>query len=121
MKKKKTLVIGASPNPSRYAYLAVQRLKNFGHEVIPLGVRDGEIEGIPIVHGKPELEGIDTITIYINPFRQEEYYDYLLDMKPRRMIFNPGAENPAFMWRAKLEGVEVVEGCTLVMLATGQY
>ena len=121
MKKKKTLVIGATPNPGRYGYLAVKRLKKFGHEVIPLGIRDGEIEGIPIVHGKPEFENIDTITIYINPFRQEEYYDYLLDLKPQRMIFNPGSENHAFIWRAKLEGVEVVAGCTLVMLATGQY
>jgi predicted CoA-binding protein len=119
---KKTLVLGASPNPVRYAYVAVQRLKaQGGHEVVPLGVRNGEIAGISIQHGKPELEDIHTVTLYINPFRQEEYYDYILDLKPKRMIFNPGSENPAFMWRAKLEGVEVVEGCTLVMLATGQY
>ncbi|TAK38621.1 MAG: CoA-binding protein [Saprospiraceae bacterium] len=118
---KKTLVVGASPNPARYAYMAVQRLKEHGHEVLPLGVHNGEIAGIPILTGKPELEGIHTVTLYINPFRQEEFYDYLLDLKPRRMIFNPGTENPAFMWRAKLEGVEVVEGCTLVMIKTGQF
>ncbi len=118
---KKTLVLGASPNPARYSYLAVSRLKKHGHEIVALGVKEGEIEGIPIVKGMPELEDIDTITLYINPFRQEEYYDYLLDMKPRRMIFNPGTENYAFMHRAKLEGVEVLAACTLVMLSTGQY
>jgi len=118
---KKTLVIGATPNPARYAYLAVRRLKQLGHEVIALGIRDGEIDGVPILKGKPELEGIHTVTLYLNPFRQEEYYDYLLDLKPERLIFNPGTENYAFMHRAKLEGVEVLDACTLVLLSTGQY
>lgn len=118
---KKTLVIGASPNPARYAYLAVRRLKQLGHEVTALGIWDGEIDGVPIVKGKPELEGIHTVTLYLNPFRQEEYYDYILDLKPERLIFNPGTENYAFMHRAKLEGVEVLDACTLVLLSTGQY
>lgn len=118
---KKTLVLGASPNPARYSFLAVRQLKNHGHEVVALGVKEGEIDGVPIVTGKPELENIHTITLYINPFRQDEYYDYLLDLKPKRMIFNPGTENYAFMHRAKLEGVEVLDACTLVLLSTGQY
>jgi hypothetical protein len=118
---KKTLVIGATPQPDKYAYMAVKQLKRHGHEVVALGVKDGNIEGIPIVQGKPELREIDTVTLYINPFRQEEYYDYILDLKPKRLIFNPGTENVAFMWRAKLEGVEVLDACTLVMLSTGQY
>ena len=119
---KKTIVLGATPNPARYAHTAVLRLKAAGHEVIPIGIREGEIDGIPIVIGKPEIEGVHTITIYLNPQRLEEYYDWMLDViKPRRLIFNPGAEEPHFMWRAKLEGFEVLEACTLVMLATGQY
>ena len=118
---KKTLVLGASSNPERYSYLAVSKLKQSGHEVVALGVKDGEIDGVPIVQGKPELEDIDTVTLYINPFRQDEYYDYILDLKPKRLIFNPGTENYAFMHRAKLEGVEVLAACTLVMLSTGQY
>ncbi|MCB0518129.1 MAG: CoA-binding protein [Lewinellaceae bacterium] len=118
---KKTLVIGATPNPARYAYLAIRQLINHGHEVVALGAKEGEIEGVPILQGFPALEGIDTVTLYINPFRQEEYYDYILDLKPRRIIFNPGTENYAFMHRAKLEGVEVLDACTLVMLSTGQY
>jgi predicted CoA-binding protein len=101
--------------------MAVKQLKRHGHEVVALGVKDGNIEGIPIVQGKPEWREIDTVTLYINPFRQEEYYDYILDLKPKRLIFNPGTENVAFMWRAKLEGVEVLDACTLVMLSTGQY
>jgi hypothetical protein len=119
---KKTIVLGASPNPARYAYIAVMRLKAAGHEVIPIGIREGEIDGIPIVIGKPEIEDVHTITIYLNPQRLEEYYDWMLDViKPKRLIFNPGAEEPHFMWRAKTEGFEVLEACTLVLLATGQY
>lgn len=118
---KKTLVIGASPESDRYSYFAVKQLKRYGHEVIALGAKEGEIEGIPIIKGKPALKEIDTITLYINPFRQEEFYDYILDLKPKRLIFNPGTENSAFMWRAKLEGIEVLDACTLVMLSTGQF
>lgn len=119
---KKTIVLGASPNPARYANVAVRRLRAAGHEVIPIGIREGEIDGIPIVIGKPAIEGVHTITIYLSPLRQQEYYDWMLDViKPQRLIFNPGAEEPHFMWRAKLEGFEVLEACTLVLLATGQY
>lgn len=118
---KKTLVIGASPESDRYSYSAVRQLKRYGHEVVALGSKEGEIDGVPIVKGKPELKGIDTVTLYINPFRQEEFYDYILDLKPKRLIFNPGTENSAFMWRAKLEGIEVLDACTLVMLSTGQF
>lgn len=117
----KTLVVGASPKPGRYAYLAVSELKKRGHEVVALGVHPGNIQGIPITTDKPLLKGIDTVTLYINAARQEEYYDYILEMKPRRIIFNPGSENPLFMRIAKLEGVEVLVACTLVMLSTGQY
>ncbi len=119
---KKTLVLGASPNPARYAYLAVRRLKLLGHEVVAVGAKEGNIDGVPILTGMPPLEDIHTVTLYLNPFRQTEYYDYILgELKPARLIFNPGTENYAFMHRAKLEGVEVLEACTLVMISTGEY
>ena len=118
---KKTLVIGASTNPERYSYLAFQSLRRHGHEVVAIGRKAGEVNGVPILTGQPELTGIDTVTLYLNLTHQEEYYDYLLNMKPKRIIFNPGAENYDLMRRASEAGIEVLEACTLVMLSTGQY
>lgn len=118
---KKTLVLGATPNPARYAYLAVMRLKQHGHEVVPLGIRDGNIESIEILKGKPPIEGVDTVTLYLNAQRQREYYDYIFSLHPQRIIFNPGAENPELMRLANEKGIETVEGCTLVMLSIGAY
>ncbi len=120
-KMKKTLVLGATPNAERYSYLATMRLAQHGHEVVPVGIRKGEIEGIKIVEGKPEEEGVDTVTLYIGPDRQPEYYDYILSLKPKRIIFNPGTENPELVKLAKEQGIETVEGCTLVMLSIGAY
>ncbi len=118
---KKTLVLGASPNPERYAYLATQRLTQFGHEAVPVGIRKGAINGIEILSGKPEVEDVDTVTLYIGPARQPEYYDYIFSLQPKRIIFNPGTENPEFMRLAQARGIETVEGCTLVMLSIGVY
>lgn len=118
---KKTLILGATPNPERYAYLATIRLVQHGHEVVPVGIRKGEIKGIPILEGKPELEDIDTVTLYVGPVRQPEYYDYILSLQPKRIIFNPGTENPELMKLAQERGIETVEGCTLVMLSIGAY
>ena len=118
---KKTLVLGATPNPARYAYLAVMRLRRHGHEVVPLGNRQGEIEGLSILQDRPALEGIDTVTLYLNAERQREYYDYIFSLNPRRIIFNPGAENPELRRLAEERGIETVEGCTLVMLSIGAY
>ncbi len=118
---KKTLVLGATPNASRYSYLATMRLAQHGHHVVPVGIRKGEIEGIKIVEGKPEEEGVDTVTLYLGADRQAEYYDYILSLKPKRIIFNPGTENPELAQLAKEEGIETVEGCTLVMLSIGAY
>ncbi len=118
---KKTLVLGATPNPARYAYLAVMRLKQHGHEVVPLGIRDGNIEGIEMLKGKPAIEGVDTVTLYLNAQRQREYYDYIFSLNPRRIIFNPGAENPELMRLAHEKNIETVEGCTLVMLSIGVF
>ncbi len=118
---KKTLVLGATPNPNRYAYLAVRALRRHGHEVVPVGIRSGEVDGLPILLDKPVLEGIHTVSLYIGPQRQPPYYDYLLSLKPKRVIFNPGTENLELAALAQAHGIEPVEGCTLVMLSVGSY
>ena len=118
---KKTLVLGATPNPERYAYLATKRLTSYGHEAVPVGVRHGDIGGIEILEGKPAVEGVDTVTLYIGPARQPEYYDYIFSLEPQRIIFNPGTENPDLAKLAQERGIETVEGCTLVMLSIGAY
>ncbi|MEO6550403.1 MAG: CoA-binding protein [Ferruginibacter sp.] len=119
--EKKTLVIGASSNPSRYSYLAVQRLVARQYPVVALGARNGTIGNTEIQTEKTPFENIDTITLYINPLRQKEYYDYILGLHPKRLIFNPGTENDELSELAQKNGVQVMEACTLVMLSTGQY
>jgi len=121
--RKKTVVVGATPNPGRYAYLAAHMLKEYKHEVIPLGIKQGEVAGVDIldIRNKPAIEDVDTITLYIGPQRQPEWYDYLLGLKPRRIIFNPGTENEEFEQRAAAQGVEVEEACTLVLLRSRQF
>lgn len=118
---KKTLVLGATPNPARYAYLATMRLRQHGHEVVPVGIREGEIEGQEILTGTPLAEGVDTVTLYVGPERQPAYYDYIFSLHPRRIIFNPGTENAELAQLAKERNIETVEGCTLVMLSIGGY
>ena len=118
---KKTLVLGATTNPARYGFIATSRLKMYGYEVVPVGIREGDIEGIDILLGKPEVEGVDTITLYLNPKRQEEYYEYILSLKPKRIIFNPGTENPELIKIAQERGIETEIACTLVMLSVGNY
>ncbi len=118
---KKTLILGATPNPERYSYMATIRLAKHGHEVVPVGIRKGEIEGIQIIEGKPALEDVDTVTLYLGAARQPEYYDYIFSLNPKRIIFNPGAENPELMKLAQERSIETVEGCTLVMLSIGGY
>ena len=118
---KKTIVLGATPNPARYAYRATSRLQEEGHEVIPIGIRKGEIEGIKIENGTPQYEGVDTITLYLNPDNQKPYYDYIFSLKPKRIIFNPGTENFELIRLAKEKGIETEIGCTLVMLSINNY
>jgi uncharacterized protein len=118
---KKTVVLGASPKPIRYSYSAVEQLKSTGHEAVPIGIKDGRIAGIEIIKGTPELEGVHTITLYLGPQRQPPYYDYIFNLKPKRIIFNPGTENMELIQMAKERGVEVEVGCTLVMLSLGNY
>ncbi len=118
---KKTLVVGASEKSQRYSNKAIQKLLRYGHEVVPLAPRPGQVAGVPFVTGYPEVKGIHTITLYIGPVRQSAFYEYLLSLKPKRIIFNPGTENDVFQQRAEEQGIEVVEDCTLVMLETGMY
>lgn len=118
---KKTIVLGATPDSSRYAYLASNKLVKFGHEIINVGIKKGEVAGVPIE--KPEYihSDIDTITLYVGSRNQESLYDYILNTKPKRIIFNPGTENPELENLAEQNGIETVLGCTLVMLSTGEY
>jgi uncharacterized protein len=119
----KTVIVGATTNPSRYSFLAAEMLVEYNHEIVPLGIRPGQVVGIPIadIRKKPEISDVHTITLYIGPRHQPEWYEYLLSLKPRRIIFNPGTENYAFEKLAESKGIETLEACTLVMLRTGQY
>lgn len=121
MNSKKTLVLGASTNPTRYSYMAVTRLKEKGHEVVPVGIKKGSIDGIDIINHQDLIADIHTITLYIGPGRQNLYYNYVLETKPQRVIFNPGTINPDFMDQLEKSGIEVLDACTLVMLSSGLY
>ena len=119
--QKKTLVLGASENPSRYSYLAVRKLTNHQHPVVAIGRKKGKVGDVAIETDHLPLEDVDTITLYLNPRNQQEYYDYILSLQPARIIFNPGTENEELEQMAKENGIETVEGCTLVMLSIGNY
>lgn len=121
MSEKKTLVLGASDNPSRYSYLAIQRLRKHNHPVVAIGRKDTSVADVTIHKQKQPVDNIDTVTLYLNPTHQVEYYDYILSLKPARIIFNPGTENAALESLAKKNGIETLEACTLVMLSTNQY
>ena len=118
---KKTLIIGASENAERYANKAFHSLKKHQHEVVMIGNKEGVIDGVSIQKGTPLFNNIDTITLYLNPKNQEAYYDYILSLKPKRIIFNPGTENVELQEIAKKQGIEIQEACTLVLLSINQY
>ncbi len=119
--KKKTLVLGASLNPGRYSNLAINRLVTYGHEVEAVGLKKGVVAGVDITNEKEEFQNINTVTLYLNAKRQEEYYDYVVSLKPKRVIFNPGTENPEFYNILQKNNIEVEVACTLVLLSTNQY
>lgn len=119
--KKKTLVLGASGNPARYSYLAVNRLRSHGHPVAAIGRRKVRVADVDIETDHTDLKDIDTVTMYLGPAHQKEYYDYILSLHPKRIIFNPGAENDELAKLAATKGIEPMEACTLVLLSTGQY
>jgi predicted CoA-binding protein len=121
MQKKITLVLGASPNPERMSFQAVQRLRSQGYPVRALGVKDGKIGDVTIETSPPVLEEIHTVTLYLNPALQPQYYEYILNLRPTRIIFNPGTENPALEKLAIAAGIRTERACTLVLLSTGQF
>ena len=121
MENKKTLVIGASSNPARYSYLVVQKLSAHQLPVVALGLKKGTIGNVTIETDRKQLDQIDTVTLYINPTHQKDYYDYILSLQPKRIIFNPGTENDELFELAQQNGILPVEACTLVLLSTGQY
>jgi hypothetical protein len=121
MNNKKTLVLGASANPEQYSHLAVKKLLQQGHEVEAIG-RDEFRIGTVIVSPNPTpFKNIHTVTLYLNPAKQELYEDYIISLLPQRVIFNPGAEHPSFAKKLNAEGIEAIEACTLVMLSAGTY
>ena len=121
MQNKKTLVLGASSNPARYSYLAVQRLSQKQYPVIAIGNKKGQIGEIRIETEKLPVSDIDTVTLYLSPDRQKEFYDYILSLNPKRIIFNPGTENDELEELARQKGIKPMEACTLVLLSTNQY
>lgn len=120
---KKTVVVGATPNPARYAYLAATMLAEYNFESVLLGIKKGDVKGNKIldIREKPVIADVNTITLYIGPQRQPEWYEYLLGLHPKRIIFNPGTENEEFEALAKKKGIETLEACTLVMLRSRQF
>ncbi len=116
-----TVVLGASPLPHRYANIAVRRLRAAGHSVVAVGRHAGAIGDVTIQPTWPEGIRVDTVTLYLNPLNQEPWSGTIIVAAPRRIIMNPGTENPNLAERARAAGIEVVEACTLVMLSTGQY
>lgn len=118
---KKTLIIGASTDPERYAYKAAHMLKRFNHEIVNIGVKKGEVAGVEIEKPEQIHTDIDTVTLYIGPALQGQYLDYILQTKPKRVIFNPGTENPELETALKTHQIQTTVACTLVLLTTGQY
>ncbi len=119
----KTVIIGATPNPTRYAFLAANMLNDAGFDFVPVGIKLGNVLGKDILdlRSKPPIDNVHTVTLYIGPQNQPEWYDYILSLKPKRIIFNPGTENPEFMDMAQKVGVTTEEACTLVLLRTNSY
>lgn len=118
---KRTLVIGASPKMNRYSYIATQLLHEHNYEVVPYGIKKGDIGTLKIMNQWPSKESFDTITLYINPILQEQYIQQILDLNPKRIIFNPGTENEKLERMAQKKEIQTLNACTLVLLQTNQY
>jgi predicted CoA-binding protein len=121
MKNKKTVVLGATTKPERYAYKAIQMLVDKGHSVLAIGQNAGEVAGVKIKTKAVPLSNIDTVTLYLNPARQRDYYNYIVEAKPKRVIFNPGTENPELYQLLELNNIKAEVACTLVLLTTNRY
>jgi predicted CoA-binding protein len=117
----KTVVIGASPDSSKYSYKCVKSLIRHGHQAVPVGKKTGEIEGIEILTGKPHIPDVQTVTVYLSPDNQKEYYDYILGLNPSRIILNPGTFNQELIDLAKAKGIQVISDCTLILLSSDSF
>ncbi|HBG69860.1 MAG: CoA-binding protein [Bacteroidetes bacterium GWF2_43_63] len=120
-RNKPTLVLGASPNPSRYSYLATLKLSEHGHTVYPIGNKNGKIGDFDILKSGHDQQQVHTVTLYLGEKHQKEWEDYILSLNPERIIFNPGAENQSLFVKASQKGIFCMEACTLVMLASGSF
>ncbi|AXY77508.1 CoA-binding protein [Paraflavitalea soli] len=118
---KKTVVLGASDNPERYSFLAINRLRANNHPVVAIGRKQAKVADVQVETEQKPVEAVDTVTLYLNPAHQKEYYDYIFSLHPKRIIFNPGAENEELATLAKEKGIQPMEACTLVLLSTGQF
>jgi uncharacterized protein len=118
---KKTVVLGASENPARYAYKAVEMLRQYNYPVVAIGLKEGQIGDVEIHKDFPPMDDVDTVTLYVGPKHQPVYYDYIISLNPNRIIFNPGTENPELIQLAKQNNIESIMACTLVMLAVKNY
>ena len=118
---KKTLVLGASENPARYSNLAINRLRANQHPVVAIGKKPGKVNDVNIIEEHPPMDDVDTVSLFLNEHNQKQYYDYILSLHPKRIIFNPGAENDELAAMASQHGIQPMEACTLVLLSTGQY
>lgn len=123
MQEKKTVILGATTNPSRYAFLAAEMFAERSIPFVPVGIKEGKVFGEEILNLrlKPSISDVHTITLYLGPQNQKEWYDYILSLNPSRIIFNPGTENPELYQKAKSQGIDVCHACNLVLLSTGQY
>jgi len=116
--KKKTLVLGGSIKPTRYANKAIRKLRAFGHPVMSVGLKEGEVGDVNIQTCTPLLDDVHTVTVYLSNKNQKQYYDYIIGLKPKRIVFNPGTENPELSELARKNNIKVVEYCTLILLDT---
>ncbi len=119
--KKKTLVLGASANPNRYSYLAIQQLIVNKQKIKAIGRKEGEVNGVKINTTKKIFKDIHTITLYLNKINQVEFYDYILDLKPKRVLFNPGTENVELEIVLSENNISFERACTLVLLGIDEY
>ncbi len=120
-KAKKTVVLGASDNPERYSFLAINKLRANNHPVVAIGRKPSKVADVNVETEQKSVADVDTVTLYLNPTHQKEYYDYIFSLHPKRIIFNPGAENEELATLAKEKGIQPMEACTLVLLSTGQF
>ncbi|MGV8136541.1 MAG: CoA-binding protein [Mangrovibacterium sp.] len=119
--KKRTLIIGASEKPERYSNKAIRKLRAYGHEVIALALQPGQVEDVIFETEKKDFPDIDTVSLYVGPQNQNDFTEYVIGLKPQRVIFNPGTENAGFRKKLRQAGIQTEEACTLVLLGTGQY